>query len=63
MVLGQPLDTAVELLLLPFAVPDVTHVSNELQGVQRILLPSLHHTSPVFGDSALSMWLCKCALG
>lgn len=45
MVLGQPLDTGVELLLIALAIPDVTQMSNELQGVQRVLLPSLYHTS------------------
>ena len=53
MVLGQPLDTGVELLLIALAIPDVTQMSNELQGVQRVLLPSLYHTVMI----TLLVWL------
>ena len=41
--LGQPLDTGLKLLLVALPVSDVTQVSYQLHCVQSILLPSLQH--------------------
>ena len=49
-VLGQPLDAEMELVLLAFAVPDVPHIGYQLESVQSILLPRLWRAVNVMSE-------------